>query len=438
MKNLLIFTLLFFGVLCVSGQNAAVVGRLSQIPGVRVEKIDDKLYQKNFKEGYLVWVKQPVDHANPNGPSFEQRVWLCHNSFDSQVVLVTEGYTANHFYTDDLTKILKCNQIFVEHRYFAKSTPEKKDWKYLTVRQAAADLHRVNEVFKQIYQGDWLSTGISKGGTTTMLYKRFYPNDIKVWVPIVGPMNVSREDERLKDFFNTVSTPEVRAKVLAFQRAVLTKRKQIFPLFKKEIKAKNYHFSYNTEKVFECCVLESEFSFFQWGMNPDSIPPTTASPEKLFKYFYKLAAPEYFSQEGMAPTFSFFVQAYTELGYYGYRTDSLKNYLKKVKGFQSSYELFIPKKMRLRFDEKALKENYDSLQLNNNNMIIIVGADDPWGATSFIPTGNTNSLYIKKAGGSHTTRILNLPVDQKELVLKRLEDWLKTSIDRADPIFSGK
>lgn len=436
MKKYFTITCFIFIFLGVSAQS--VIERLSNIPGVRVEKIENKLYNKNFKEGYLVWVTQPVDHFNPNSATFEQRVWLCHNSYDKQVVLVTEGYTANHFYTDDLTKILRCNQLFVEHRYFSKSVPANKDWKYLTVRQAAADHHRINEIFKQIYPNDWLSTGISKGGTTTMLYKRFYPNDIKVWVPIVGPMNVSREDQRLKDFFATVSTPETRAKVLAFQRAVLANRKQVYPLFLDEVKKKKMHFSFNKEKVFECCVMEFEFSFFQWGENPDNIPTANATPEQLAKYLLKKASPSYFSYEGIAPTFPFYVQAYTELGYYGYRTDSLKNYLKKMKKFQSSYDLFIPKKMKLVFDDKGLKENFDSLQLNNNNLIIIVGGIDPWGATSFIPQGKTNSLYIKKVGGSHTTRILNLPSEQKEQVLKRMEEWLKISINRNDSIFHVK
>lgn len=432
-QTLFIFLLIVFGI---SAQS--LVERLNKIPGVRVEKIDEKLYHKNFKEGLLVWVTQPVDHFNPASPTFEQRVWLCHNDFDKQVVMVTEGYTADRFYTDDLTKILRCNQIFVEHRYFAKSTPAKKDWKYLTVRQAAADHHRINQLFKQLYSNDWLSTGISKGGTTTMLYKRFYPNDMKVWVPIVGPMNLAREDQRLTDFFQTVSTPEARAKVLAYQRAVLANRKAVYPYFLEEVKKQKMHFLFNKEKVFECCVLEFEFSFFQWGENPNNIPAPTSSAEVLAKYLLKLASPSYFSKEGFERIFPFYVQAYTELGYYGYKTDSLQNYLKKVKNYQSSYDLFIPKGMKLVFDDKGIKENYDSLQMNNNNMIIVVGGIDPWGATSFIPKGNTNSLYVKKEGGSHTARILNLPADQKEQVLRKMEEWLNISINRNDSIFKVK
>lgn len=435
MRKLFTIALFFVIAFTLAAQDLSVIERLSKIPGVRVEKIEEKLYSKNFKEGYLVWVKQPVDHFNPSSPTFEQRVWLCHNAFDKQMVLVTEGYRADHFYTDDLTRILKCNQLFVEHRYFAKSVPSNKDWKYLTVRQAAADHHRIVELFKQLYANKWLSTGISKGGTTTMLLKRFYPNDIDVSVPIVGPMNVTREDQRLKDFFNTVSTPEVRAKVLAYQRNVLANRKKVYPLFLEEVKKNNMHFLVSKPKVFECCVMELEFAFFQWGTNPSTIPGANATPEELAKYLIKVASPNYFSVEGSEGIFPFFVQAYKELGYYGYRTDSLKNQLKYVKKFQSSYDLFIPKKMKLVFDDKAIKENYDSLQLNNNNMIIIVGGIDPWGATSFIPQGKTNSLYIKKEGGSHTTRILNLPADQKEQVLKRMEEWLKISIDRNDPVF---
>jgi hypothetical protein len=42
-------------------------------------------------------------------------------------------------------------------------------------------------------------------------------------------------------------------------------------------------------------------------------------------------------------------------------------------------------------------------------MILLVGENDPWAATSLDPTGFKNLMKIVNPGGSHKTRIENLP-----------------------------
>ena len=44
--------------------------------------------------------------------------------------------------------------IFVEHRFFLESTPEPRDWKYLTAENSAKDLHAVTAAFKTMYPGN--------------------------------------------------------------------------------------------------------------------------------------------------------------------------------------------------------------------------------------------------------------------------------------------
>jgi len=58
-------------------------------------------------------------------------------------------------------------------------------------------------------------------------------------------------------------------------------------------------------------------------------------------------------------------------------------------------------------------------------MIFIYGETDPWSSTAVDLTYNTNSIKIVKPGGSHTTRINNLPEEQKMLVIETLKDWLE-------------
>ena len=145
-----------------------------------------------FEKARLVWFKQPIDHNHPEKGYFRQRVWVSHRAINAPVVMVTEGYAAPRNYTTELARLLEANQIIVEHRYFDKSVPANMDWKYLTVEQAANDHHRIIQFFQQLYTGKWATTGISKGGQTTIFHRAFFPNDVDVSVPYVAPINLAR------------------------------------------------------------------------------------------------------------------------------------------------------------------------------------------------------------------------------------------------------
>jgi len=109
---------------------------------------------------------------------------------DRPTILVTEGYGAKYAYRPDyreeLSQLLDANIVFVEHRYFLGSTPDPRDWRYLTAEASACDLHDVRQLLGAIYPGKWIATGISKGGTTTMLYATFFPGDVDGYVPYVA------------------------------------------------------------------------------------------------------------------------------------------------------------------------------------------------------------------------------------------------------------
>lgn len=50
---------------------------------------------------------------------------------------------------------------------------------------------------------------------------------------------------------------------------------------------------------------------------------------------------------------------------------------------------------------------------------------DTWSATAATLGGTSNSVKIYKEDGGHTTRIRNLPENQKELALSTLNAWLE-------------
>lgn len=158
---------------------------------------------------------------------------VSHVGFDRPTVIVTEGYGAayalNPKYREELSELLDANMIFVEYRYFLESTPEPKDWQYLTAENSADDLHAVRNAFKSIYPGKWIATGISKGGQTTLLYRTFYPDDVDISVPYVAPLCYGAEDGRHEPFLRKVSTPEDRKRIEDFQLEVLKRKAALLP-----------------------------------------------------------------------------------------------------------------------------------------------------------------------------------------------------------------
>ena len=160
--------------------------------------------------------------------------------------------------------MLSANQIAVEHRFFGESLPDSMDYKYLNLKQATADLHHINQLFKKIYAGKWVSSGISKGGVTTIFYRYFYPDDVDVSVPYVAPLNKAREDKRIYTFLDTVGTDECREKIKSFQTRLLENRDEVLSFLKFYSMGADLEFNYLTfEQAFEYAVMEYSFSFWQ-------------------------------------------------------------------------------------------------------------------------------------------------------------------------------
>ena len=378
-----------------------------------------------FKDAYLIQFKQPVDHNDPDKGTFTQRIWLSHYNADAPVVIVTEGYSANRNYTTELAKMHKTNQIIVEHRYFEDSKPDINDWQYLNIEQAAKDHHKIIEFFKQFYKGKWISTGISKGGQTSIYHRSYFPDDVDISVPYVAPINFGKEEDRLFDFFNKVGTAEDRQKINDFQLAVLNHRDELMILFEQLAEEKGYTYRMGLDKAFDLTVLEYPFSFWQWHGDTDQIPETTATIQELFDHLAQYSDFSYPADqiwEGIKP---FFYQAYTELGYYGYITGDMKPLLKGFDKDTISSSLFAPDSKNLQFDDEAMPKVMERLKQSNPKILAIVGGTDPWGATSIITDDLSNTVKIVKADGNHRTRINNLNEEQKSQAITQLEKWLE-------------
>ena len=178
----------------------------------------------------------------------------------------------NPKYQEELTKLLDANLVFVEYRYFLESIPEPCNWDYLTAENSAYDLHNVNQTFKQLYTGKWISTGISKGGQTTMLYRAFFPDDVDISVPYVGPLCKGVEDGRHEPFLRKVGTKKERKKIEGFQLEVLKRKADMLPLLESFSKEKGLEYRIPIAEVLDYCVLEYPFALWQWGTSVSVIP----------------------------------------------------------------------------------------------------------------------------------------------------------------------
>lgn len=431
MKNMHIryAALLLFVLLSASASSFAQTVLEQKISGISAIKEIRPLETSEFSEKYVTYFTQPLDHRHPEKGSFRQRVIVSHVGFDRPTVIVTEGYGAAYAlrsqYREELSKLLNANMIFVEYRYFLESTPEPKDWQYLTAENSADDLHAITTAFKNIYPGKWIATGISKGGQTTLLYRTFYPDDVDISVPYVAPLCYGVEDGRHEPFLHKVSTPENRKKIEDFQLEALKWKATLLPRFEKYCTEKNYSFRAPIEEIYDYSVLEYSFALWQWGTPISSIPATTASDDEIFSHLLAISEPGYFTAD--SPNASFFVQAARELGYYGYDVQPFKQYLSIQSSEGYLHRLMLPEELKdMPFDKTLSKKITKFLKKQDPKMIFIYGQNDPWTAAGVTWLKNKKNIHVFiQPNGSHLARINTLPEAEKAEVMELINEWLK-------------
>lgn len=431
MKNMHIryAALLLFVLLSASASSFAQTVLEQKINAISAIKEIRPLETSEFSEKYVTYFTQPLDHRHPEKGSFRQRVIVSHVGFDRPTVIVTEGYGAAYAlrsqYREELSKLLNANMIFVEYRYFLESTPEPKDWQYLTAENSADDLHAITTAFKNIYPGKWIATGISKGGQTTLLYRTFYPDDVDISVPYVAPLCYGVEDGRHEPFLHKVSTPENRKKIEDFQLEALKRKATLLPRFEKYCTEKNYSFRAPIEEIYDYSVLEYSFALWQWGTPISSIPATTASDDEVFSHLLAISEPGYFTAD--SPNASFFVQAARELGYYGYDVQPFKQYLSIQSSEGYLHRLMLPEELKdMPFDKTLSKKITKFLKKQDPKMIFIYGQNDPWTAAGVTWLKNKKNIHVFiQPNGSHLARISTLPEAEKAEVMELINEWLK-------------
>ncbi len=432
LRNTIVFIFLaFIGLACKSSKEDIKVQNFKTqlqtlFPKAEIDSIASK---DHFSESYRVILNQNLNPKNPSEGTFKHYIYVSHSAYDNPTVLITDGY-ASYNRTSEISKVFKGNQIIVEYRMYGKSRPEPLPWKYLTNDNAIEDYHNLVTKLKTLYKGKWISSGISKGGETTLIYKSKYPNDIDVAVPYVAPMINGLEDQRTNNLINSVGSSECRNKIKKLQRKVLKNRIEALNAFK-EIATKN-KLNFNEvphEEALEYAVLEFPFSFWQWrGGNCEEIPSIDAPIKDLVNYIHKAVGIGFYSDKGYKKYLPSFYQHMRELGYYGFDFTPVKDLLKVVTS--TSNKRFAPKNVDLTYNSKYIKDVRNYVENKGNNILYIYGAYDPWGACAPTPKPEVDALKMVLANSDHSTRIKHFSKKDQDKMYAKLQSWLgeKTQI----------
>ncbi|UCE24650.1 MAG: peptidase [Candidatus Zixiibacteriota bacterium] len=401
--------------------------RLNSLPGVTATEIDSPSGTFHTR-AFEMDIAQPIDHDNPDMGTFNQRVYLLHFGERAPMVLETSGYAMPYNRVGEVTDLLRANQLHVSHRYMGNPRPDQLDWEYLTVAQAAADHHHIVELFKQIYTGQWVSTGRSKGGQASLFHRRYYPDDVAVTLAMVAPIVYGTEDPRFDVFLNEVVSDSIcREKIRQYQIRCLQERDSLLPYLEHYADTSWLTFSITMDSALEYSVLEFPFAFFQAGSGDCAdIPDSNSSYREMFDALMTFSSIALFSDEYSDYYCPVYYQIYTELGYYRLITDHLLDLLEVMP--DPTYARFGPPGVEMVYRPEVVQDLAQWLRTEGDSIIYVYGAVDPWSAAAVELGGDVEALFVLEPGANHSVQIQTL--SNPGPVYEKLELWLGIEVQR--------
>lgn len=403
------------------GQTSSVLAqKLTELfPKAEITSIDNL---DGYSESYQLILDEPLDHKNPEKGTFKHYIYLSHVDFKSPMVIETHGYSTGNT-KSEVSTLLHANQVAVEYRFYGKSRPNPIQWEYLTNDQAIADYHTIVTKLKELYSGKWISTGISKGGETALIYKSKYPKDVDIAMPYVAPLINTQEDPRTIEHTRTVGSAECRLKITEFQRTVLKNREAVEMEFKKYAAEKKMEFTeVPFSEALEYAVLEFPFSFWQWGGKCDEVPVELSSAKALFDYLNTIVGVGTYNDKMYFNYLPSYYQHLSELGYYGFDFTPVKDLLKVVKS--TSNDRFAPKGVAIKYNPKYIKKVRKYAENKGSHILYIYGGYDTWFSCSPTPKPNLDALKMVLPKGSHATRVKDFSKEDQVIIMQTLEKWL--------------
>ena len=413
-----------------TGELGDVLDELRGIPGLTVTEQTTTLTGYRF---FVMIYDQPVDHRNPDGQRFQQRMTLLHRDYAAPMVVQNSGYfVSTRGGRSQVTSLIEGNQLSMEHRYFEPSRPTPADWSKLDIEQAANDQHRITQALKaRLYRGKWLTTGASKGGMTSLFHRRFFPDDVDATVAYVAPIDypadaVQSPTNRYFQFLEQVGTdPGCRQKLKDFQNLVLARREAIKTRMRAEA---GFGMILGEDRALEFAVVELPFIFWQYGSQRDCarIPGAGATDDAVFQFFDDTIGVASYGDEDLTDFLPYYHQSATQLGYPAGDESYLVGLMYPGGDTARAY---IPTNIPTpAYDEGAAMRDVQAwLAASGERVMLIYGQNDPWTAGA-VDLGNAqDSFKFVAPAGNHGSSVTNLAAADRTLATETIRRWAGVS-----------
>lgn len=357
----------------------------------RVDTIIPTQNPANYNELYQVTFTQPVDHNNPSAGTFEQKAFLFYVDSERPTVLYTCGYNLDDDFKKmpfvDLAYNMNANLLMVEHRYFGSSKPANPtDWTYLTISQAAADHHAIIQALRPLLPREWVSTGTSKDGMTSVFLRYFYPDDITVTTAFCSPFMTSIDNRPVGHFLQEESgTPEERNQMRALMNRLLQEGEHgLYTRFLELVEENNLNDPNNeityTSFVNDC--VEYFFAFFSYQTPATRHMADLNLPDdELITTIFK----DLFERVDLSSFYPYCIQTAKELENY---VNDFTPYANLLEGTSFDFNKILQDPSKLKAEDRWLYGTYNNTLLKDirNNFIpnttcpilFVYAKDDPW------------------------------------------------------------
>ena len=417
-----------------AGPLGDILTELQQIPGLTVTE------RTTMQPGYRFFVMtydQPVDHHDPAGPHFQQRLTLLHRDYAAPMVVYNSGYfVSTRASRSQVTALVNGNQLSMEYRFFTPSRPSPADWSKLDIWQAARDQHRITQALKaRLYQGKWLTTGASKGGMTSLFHRRFYPDDVDATVAYVAPVDYAEDavqgpTNRYIQFLDQVGTdPACRQRLKDFQNLALARRDAM----KTRMRAvATFTAVLGEDRALEFAVEELPFIFWQYGSqaNCAAIPGAAASDDQVFQFLDDTISVASYGDADLTDFLPYYHQSASQLGY---PIDDESYLVGLMFPGQDTAAAYIPASVpRPTYDGGAAMHDVQTWPAASGlRMMFIYGQNDPWSAGQ-VELGNAVDSYKYIApGGNHGSSIASLASGEATTAADTVRRWAGVGAKRA-------
>jgi hypothetical protein len=388
---------------------------------------------------FKITFTQPVDEKHPRRGTFEQRLTLLHKDVSRPMVMYTSGYyVSQNPSRSEPTRIVDGNQLSMEYRFFEPSRPSNPDWpKELTIRQAAADQHRVIKSFQRLYEASWITTGGSKGGMTATYHRRFFPGDVDGTVPYVAPNDVDNDKDAYNDFLARVGDQACRDALTGVQRRILGADRAWFLERTRQAAEANgitWDILGSLDRAMEVAVVDLYFTF--WQYSPQSqcadVPGPSATNDEVWDWTQRVVPLTGYMDQDLLTYLPYYYQAAYQLGSYQPYERPLRGVLRHPGAFAAAN--FVPADLKpIRFDKRAMPDIDRWVRGHSTRMLYVYGGNDPWGAEKF-DCGKARvqqrecSVHVVE-GGTHGANISQLPEPERTQATAQILDWAGLSAD---------